>query len=126
LKTGCAFEKRQLESFHALSNALAVFSIVAWRMLLARAVVRAHPDGSPTSVLSRDQLRLIRHRLKLPRLPATAGEALHAVARLGGHLKRNGDPGWLTLGRGFEKLLFLQAGWNAAVAHFFPGDAINP
>jgi hypothetical protein len=126
LKTGCAFEKRQLESFHALSNALAVFSIVAWRMLLARAVVRAYPDGTPTSVLSRNQLLLLRHRLKLPKLPATAEEALYAVARLGGHLKRNGAPGWLTLGRGFEKLLFLQAGWNAAIAHFSLEDPINP
>ena len=126
LKTGCAFEKRQLESFHALSNALAVFSIVAWRMLLARAVTRAYPDSSATSVLSRTQLRLVRHRLKLPKLPATAKEALYAVARLGGHLKQNGDPGWLTLGRGFEKLLFLQAGWTAAVAHFSLEDPINP
>jgi IS4 transposase len=125
LKTGCAFEKRQLESFHALSNALAVFSIVAWRMLLARAVARAYPDAPATSVLSRTQLHLLRHRLKLPKLPATAGEALYAVARLGGHLKRNGDPGWLSLGRGFEKLLFLQAGWNAATAYFSLEDPIN-
>lgn len=126
LKTGCAFEKRQLESFHALSNALAVFSIVAWRMLLARAVTRAYPEGAATSVLSRNQLRLLRHRLKLPKLPSTAKEALYAVARLGGHLKQNGDPGWLSLGRGFERLLFLEAGWNAAVAHFSFGDPINP
>jgi hypothetical protein len=125
LKTGCAFEKRQLESFHALSNALAVFSIVAWRMLLVRAVARAYPDRPATSVLSRTQLHLLRHRLKLPNLPATAGEALYAVARLGGHLKRNGDPGWLSLGRGFEKLLFLQAGWNAAAAYFSLEDPIN-
>jgi hypothetical protein len=126
LKTGCSFEKRQLESFHALSNALAVFSIVAWRMLLARAVARAYPERAATSVLSQTQLRLLQHRLKLPKLPSTAKEALYAVARLGGHLKRNGDPGWLTLGRGFEKLLFLQAGWHAAVAHFSLGDPINP
>ncbi|HEY9155793.1 MAG TPA: IS4 family transposase [Opitutaceae bacterium] len=126
LKTGCAFEKRQLESFHALSNALAVFAIVAWRMLLTRAVTRTYPNGAATTVLAPTELQLIRHRLKLPKLPTTPKEALYAVARLGGHLKRNGDPGWLTLGRGFEKLLFLQAGWNAALAHFSLGDPINP
>lgn len=126
LKTGCAFEKRQLESFHALSNALAVFSIVAWRMLLARAVTRAYPEGPATSVLSRNQLRLLRHRLKLAMQPATAKEALYAVARLGGHLKQNGDPGWLSLGRGFERLVFLRAGWDAAVAHFSFEHPINP
>jgi hypothetical protein len=26
------------------------------------------------------------------------------MARLGGHLKQNGEPGWQTLGRGYEKL----------------------
>jgi hypothetical protein len=126
LKTGCAFEKRQLESFHALSNALAVFSVVAWRMLLARSVARAQPHAGAGTVLTKTQLRLVQHKLKLTKLPATAREAAFAVARLGGHLKRNGDPGWLTLGRGFERLIFLEAGWHAAAAHFSKGDVINP
>jgi hypothetical protein len=126
LKTGCAFEKRQLESFHALSNALAVSSVVAWRMLLARAVCRAHPNAKANSVLSTTQLRLLQHRLKLPKLPPSARDALFAVARLGGHLKQNGDPGWLTLGRGFEKLLLLEAGWHAALSQTPAGDPINP
>ncbi|NRA35764.1 MAG: hypothetical protein HRU17_20760, partial [Polyangiaceae bacterium] len=26
------------------------------------------------------------------------------MAKLGGHLSQNGEPGWLTLGRGYEKL----------------------
>lgn len=126
LKTGCAFEKRQLESYHALSNALAVFSVVAWRMLLARAVSRAQPTAKSRTVFSESQLRILQLRLKLPRPPATAKDALFAVARLGGHLKRNGDPGWLTLGRGFEKLFLLEAGWRDAFNEFSAGDPINP
>lgn len=114
LKSGCAFEKRQLESLHSLSNALAVFSAVAWRMLLARAISRAYPGARATSVLSEIELRLLTHRLKLPKPPSTAQEAFFAVARLGGHLKRNGDPGWQTLGRGFEKLILLEAGFRSA------------
>jgi hypothetical protein len=114
LKTGCSFEKRQLESFHALSNALAVFSAVAWRLLLARAISRAYPNARASSVLSELELHLLTHRLKLPKPPPTAQEALFAVARLGGHLKRNGDPGWQTLGRGFEKLILLEAGVRMA------------
>jgi len=126
LKTGCAVEKRQLQSLLALTNALAVFAVVAWRMLLARGASRQHPEGPATSVLSRTQLRLLQHKLKLKALPGTVQEAIYAVARLGGHLKRNGDPGWLTLGRGFERLIFLEAGWHAAIAHFSKGDVINP
>jgi hypothetical protein len=126
LKTGCAIEKRQLQSLHALTNALAVFSVVAWRMLLARGAYRERPEAPATSLLSRTQLRVLQHKLKLNARPATILNAVYAVARLGGHLKRNGDPGWLTLGRGFERLIFLEAGWHAAAAHFSKGDVINP
>ena len=114
LKTGCSFEKRQLESYHALTNALGILSVVAWRMLLARAVARTDPNAAATSAFSKVQLVLLQHHLQLPKLPATAREALLAVARAGGHIKNNGDPGWLTLGRGFEELLLLQAGWHIA------------
>jgi hypothetical protein len=125
LKTGCAFEKRQLESYHALSNALAIFSVVAWRLLLMRAVSRASPDAPSTSVLSTTQLQLLQRRLKLRKPLETAQEALFAVARLGGHLKSNGDPGWQSLGRGFEKLLLLQSGWTAAVDQMLGEDVID-
>lgn len=121
-----AFEKRQLETYHALSNALAVFSVVAWRMLLARAVSRSHPTARSRTSFSDSQLRLLQLRLKLPKPPVTAKDALLAVARLGGHLKRNGDPGWLTLGRGFEKVFLLEAGWRDALSEFCAGDPINP
>ena len=47
-----------------------------------------------------------------PRL--TTREALRAVGRLGGHLRQNGEPGWLVLGRGMQKLLRMEAGWAAA------------
>ncbi len=44
--------------------------------------------------------------LKLADNP-NAGDCLLAVARMGGHLKRNGAPGWLTLARGFEVIHHL-------------------
>jgi len=33
-------------------------------------------------------------------------------------MKNNGAPGWMTLGRGYEKLLLLRAGWQLAMEHF--------
>jgi hypothetical protein len=45
----------------------------------------------------------------LPQDP-TLADVAYAIARLGGHLKRNGPPGWLTLQRGFEHLLILEEG----------------
>jgi hypothetical protein len=116
LKTGCAIEKRQLETYDALSVALAVFLPIAWRLLLARSISRMQPTAPASTVATDVQLQLLRHKLKLKDTPATAQEATYAIARLGGHLKRNGAPGWITLGRGFETLLLMEAGWRAAVS----------
>jgi hypothetical protein len=121
LKTGCQFEKRQLENRSALKNALALLAPVAWRLLLVRSVARAEVARPAATVLTPIQLRLLRMKSKRVRLPEhpTAAEAMLAVAGLGGHLKRNGAPGWQTLGRGLEALLLMEAGWAAR-------DAINP
>ena len=114
LKTGCQFEKRQLESAHSLLNALAILAPVAWRLLLLRHLARAAKPPPASSALTMKQLEVLRAVTKkpLPRRPTTR-DAMLAVARLGGHLKNNGDPGWLVLGRGMHDLLLLEMGWRA-------------
>ena len=112
LKTGCAFEKRQLESFHALSNALSLFIPVAWKMLLARSLARDDDEAPASILLSPVQLQLLMLRFERSEPIATAKEATYAIAKLGGHLRRNGLPGWQTLARGFEALLLMQVGWR--------------
>jgi len=111
LKTGCAFEKRQLETLPALLNALAVFTPIAWELLLLRSVARDNQKASASDVLSATKL-LILQRHKATRLAtnASARDAFLAVARLGGHIKNNGEPGWQVLGRGYEKLLAYEQG----------------
>lgn len=123
LKTGCAFEKRQLESKDALLKALALFVPVAWRLLRLRALTREAPATpadqalTPThllmlQVLKRKNLvKSLRH-VPLSETP-TVQEALFAVAALAGHLKNNGPPGWQLLGRGLDQLLVMELGWNA-------------
>ena len=103
LKTGCQFERRQLESFGTLTTALALFAPIAWKLLLARSIARNRPDCSPTAVLSPIQVQYLEKKYGKPL--RTARAALLAMAQLGGHLTQNGEPGWLTLGRGYEKLL---------------------
>lgn len=115
LKTGCDFEARQLEDYESLINALAVFAPIACSMLALRSEVRRTPEAPAETVLTRDQLDVLRvfGRVTLSTSP-TAKEALLAVAALGGHIKYNGDPGWLTLGRGYAELSLLTQGWLAA------------
>lgn len=118
LKTGCQYEKLQLESARSLRVALSIYTAVAWRMLLMRWASREMPEAPAETVLTAAQLAVLRRvgpKLNCP-LPSrpTVRDALRAVARLGGHVKNNGAPGWLLLGRGFDKLLLLEIGWLAA------------
>lgn len=117
LKTGCVYEEREFESRHALLNILALSLPIACEVLWLRSRARTGPDAPATDVLSPLQLKILR---KLGRRPlpanATAAEALLAVAGLGGHLKRNGAPGWKTLQRGMYLLHAYQVGWEAASA----------
>lgn len=115
IKTGCAYEKRQLESFETLMVALAIFVPVAWGLLNLRTMARTLPDQPASRCLSSRQLTVLRlaSTNDLQGTP-TVREALLAVAKLGGHLKRNGEPGWQTLGRGFLELLRLEQGFILA------------
>lgn len=109
LKTGCAIEKRQLCSREALERALGLFLPMAWQLLRLRHLARAEPERSATEVLGPPQLVLLRllledRRRALPEKP-TVRDVMLGIAALGGHIKNNGDPGWLVLGRGLETFL---------------------
>lgn len=116
VKTGCAYESRQLESAHTLQALLAYTLLVAYAMLLMRALSRLGRDEPAENLLSPTQLLVL--RAKVARLPdePTVREALLAIAAMGGHLKNNGDPGWRTLSRGWAKLLALEEGYAVAQA----------
>jgi hypothetical protein len=114
LKTGCQYERRQLETAGSLLNALAILAPVAWRLLLLRHVARCDDKAPATAALTPKQIEVLRAVAKRP-VPAraTARQAMFAVAGLGGHIKSNGDPGWMVLGRGMHDLLLLELGWRA-------------
>jgi len=115
LKTGCGYEKRQLETRAAILNALALFAPIAWQLLVLRQLSRDSTDTPADRVLSELKLRVLRaHKRTKLRDGATVREAMLAIAALGGHIKNNGDPGWIVIGRGYEDLLLLEQG--AAIA----------
>ena len=83
-----------------------------------RALARSH-DDEPQRSLSRPQLTCLRfilarlHKIDLDEL-ASERETMLALARLGGHITSNGDPGWQVLGRGLDGLLSAELGYMAA------------
>jgi Transposase DNA-binding/Transposase DDE domain len=118
LKTGCSLEKRQVESYDALCKVLALFVPIAYRLLLLRGLERLDSTAPALRAFSPTDLRIMasapsNRTLKPPR---TVADALTHLARLGGHIKNNGPPGWQTLSWGYEKLLVLRLGWEMALA----------
>jgi hypothetical protein len=106
LKTGCGYERLQLENKNSILNALAIMMPIAWCLLRLRTLARLYPECPLRAVLTARQIAILRilRKRKLPPNP-TVRDGLDAIAGLGGHLKHNGPPGWQTLGRGFERLL---------------------
>lgn len=115
LKTGCAFESRQLETGTTLFKALALFTPVAWALLRMRTLSRL-PSRFPISMaLTPTQIKILKAETGFPlRLNSSVLDGCLAVARLGGHIKNNGAPGWQVLGRGYNKLLMLETGYKIA------------
>jgi hypothetical protein len=115
LKTGCAYEEREFESRDALLTMLAMSLPIACELLWLRSRARTDPSLPATDVLTPLQIQVLRAlgKRKMPPHP-TAQDALLSVAGLGGHLKRNGPPGWVVLYRGMQKLKAYETGWAAA------------
>ena len=97
---------------------LAVYMIVAWRLLYVDLVARTHPDAPCTTFLQDDEWKdLWCHRHKIPVAPPTPPDVRTAVrwlAMLGGFLgrKRDGEPGVKTLWRGLRRLQDLVEMWR--------------
>lgn len=116
-KTGCGIEKRQYQTSHALESIAAITSVVAVRLLQLKSVARVEPERPAEEVVPKRWIRMAscvqqgKHRNI-----CTVRDFYHAVARLGGWLgrKRDGEPGWLTLWHGFDKLVLLLRGAEAS------------
>lgn len=119
LKTGCAIEKRQLESYQGLINTVALMAPVAWRLLHLRTLAREQAHLPATDALTPRQLLCLaavlrkRGRPPLPDVP-NVRDAMLGVAALGGHIRNNGEPGWIVLGRGLDDLLLIELGYVLA------------
>lgn len=123
LKSGCQVEALALETADRLDKALVLYSAVAVRIVALRDLARVEPEAPCTTILSPDRWQALyayfEHRLPTADTPIpTVRQAIRWIARLGGHLARQGDglPGVRTLWRGWRDLNLLSAGWRAAQA----------
>lgn len=120
LKSGCRIEALQLRTAARLERALALYAIVAWRVLWLTYLARTDPETPCTVALRTDAWQVLfrtRHpAAELPARPPPLGQAVRWIARLGGFLDRAGDgePGVKVLWRGLRRLDDLTLGWQMA------------
>ena len=115
-KTGCRVESRQYATAERLERVAGLLSVVAVRLLQLRTAARETPDAPAEDIAPRAWIEMLRTVRKLPAAKlVTIRDFVRQLAGLGGHLLRKGDgePGWITLWRGYEKLQLLLRGADA-------------
>lgn len=110
LKSGCGIEDSQLRSAAALERLLALYCIVAWRVLWVTYASRVTPQLPCTVAFSAIEWQTL-HRLNkagepMPQVAPSLQQVTRMVASLGGFLGRRGDgePGVKVLWRGLMRL----------------------
>jgi hypothetical protein len=115
LKQGCTVERLQFDTAHALQNALALYSIVAWRLLWLTYTARQQPEAPATEVFPPLELQVLAQATQVP--VATARDAVRAIAQLGGFPTNPSakEPGVKVLWRGLRRLEAMVEGWLLAL-----------
>ena len=116
LKTGCRVECRQLKSKKGLERITGLLSVVAVRLLQLKSAARVNPDRLASQVVPFSWIQMLvaaRKRLKdVTAKTMTVGQFYRELAKLGGFLgrKSDGEPGWITIWRGWRQLYSLVRG----------------
>jgi hypothetical protein len=117
LKTGTGIEDSQLETAQRIEALLGILAVTAVRLLNRKLLATTHPDR----VVERDELG----REAFGILEAKFGRAeggwtnryvLRCIAKLGGFIgrKSDGEPGWITIWRGWQRLMQMIQGFILA------------
>ena len=119
LKSGCKVEELRLQTAERLTNAIAVFCILAWRIHWLTFVNRTEPDAPATRVFTPLELRILDRLVPKPACPPgiqPLSVYITKLAKLGGFLARKGDgsPGSTVLWRGLARLTDIELGATLA------------
>jgi len=115
IKTGCSLEDRQYQTTARLERLTGMMSLQAVRLVQLRTMVRTQPETPATKVVSKRWIEILaRLRKKTDPLEWTIRNFYREMAGLGGFLGRKGDgePGWQTTWRGFNKLIQALRGYE--------------
>ena len=116
LKSGCRIESRYFKRLGRLFNCLAVYSIVAWKVLYLCRLSRECPDLDCEVVFAPSEWRSVYMAIRKktpPTKPPTLNEIVRMIASLGGYvIRKSTRPGTQTLWLGLQRLHDLSTAWE--------------
>jgi len=121
LKSGCRIEGRQFEELDRVLNCLAVYSIIAWKIMYLCRLGRECPDLDCEVVFEPSEWKSVYRTVRqkeVPSTPPTLNEMIRMIASLGGYVnRRKTQPGPQTLWLGLQRVHDLSTAWET----FGPG-----
>jgi hypothetical protein len=118
LKTGTGVEGRQLKESQRLEPMVGLMSVVAVRLLQLKGEARTAPERPAEEVVPPKYVRVLKAVRKLSDTVAmTVRGFFRELAKLGGFIgrRRDGEPGWITIWRGWDKLHTMIRGAEALI-----------
>jgi hypothetical protein len=116
LKSGCEAEKLQLETTDRLMACVAVYLIVAWRVLYLTHLGRECPEMKCSAVLMPEEWQSAWRMVKgeePPKKVPTLGVMIKLIAQLGGYIPRKNEwPGAKTMWIGLQRTRDFAAIWS--------------
>jgi Transposase DNA-binding/Transposase Tn5 dimerisation domain len=113
-KNGCREEARRFETAARMEACLAILSVVAVRVFQLRTALQSQPEAPAAQVATEDEIQVLRAMQKQAAARLSVRDFVRGVAKLGGFLgrKHDGEPGVLTLWRGYQRLQDLVQGYQ--------------
>jgi hypothetical protein len=116
LKSGCQVEKLQLETTDRLMACLAVYLVVAWRVLYLLRLGRECPEMNCQAALTAEEWqstwRVVK-REEPPKKAPALGVMIRLIAQLGGYIPRPNDPpGSKTMWIGLQRVRDFALAWS--------------
>lgn len=119
IKTACSIEVHALRTSARLEPLIGLISVIGIRLFQLKLIGRSQPEAKAATHVPSSWikcLQLVRPKLSFTEM--TVYTFFREIAKLGGFLGRKGDgePGWQTIWRGFQKMQLLLDGMRLAGA----------
>lgn len=121
LKSGCRIQERYFETMRRLENCLALYVVIAWKILYLSRLGQKCPDLPCDIIFSESEWKsvytIVKHK-PAPKQVPTINEIIRMIASLGGYVIRNKTrPGTQSLWIGIQRAFDFANAWDA----FGPG-----